>query len=132
MLSRTNQFFSAAAARLCCIVAGGGNSFALQIGSIDLHFWITTVMTVRIFGERCLEMEECLRSISRIDTNPVHSCCPQVTVVAKACRETAPEATKYTEVAPNEQSEARNDLDFAELFLLCFSIVLLCFLLPGC
>ena len=57
--------------------------------------------------------------------------CPQVTVVAKACRETAPEATKYTEVAPNEQSEARNDLDFAELFLLVFSIVLLCFLLPG-
>lgn len=33
----------------------------------------------------------------------------QVTVVAKACRETpAPEATTYTEVARNEQSEARN------------------------
>ena len=35
----------------------------------------------------------------------------QVTVVAKACRETpAPEATTYTEVARNEQSEARNGL----------------------
>ena len=47
----------------------------------------------------------------------------QVTVVAKACRETsAPEATKYTEVARNEQSEARNGLcrTVSSVFLLSF------------
>lgn len=55
----------------------------------------------------------------------------QVTVVAKACRETpAPEATTYTEVARNEQSEARNGLCrtvssvFFIVLMFCFWLLL--------